>query len=148
MSNQPDHNEEVLEMVTDTNQASELLELCKEVYKRTGWEDVRDFYHENDTFDEETQTFKRNGIFSIVERKRADYNTPLYTSDYLLEKLPKKYNNGILLLAITNSTQWGAEYYSFSPPERGAKTDVYISDTPLKALLKLTIALHDSGALK
>ncbi len=122
---------------TDTNQASELFELCKEVYKRTEWEDVRDFYHENDTFDEETQTFKRNGIFSIVERKRADYNTPLYTSDYLLEKLPQP-------LTLRKKS------YSFEASIRKGNR-VYPSadaDTPLKALLKLTIALSEAGELK
>ena len=142
---------------TDTNQASELYEICKEVYERTGWEDVTDFYHENDTFDEETQTFKRNGIFSIVERKRADYNIPLYTSDYLLEKLPG-------LLDIDNKTFSLAVQAQVAPPNFVAlytHTSVvagklaghstrYINeaDTPLKALLKLTIALSEAGELK
>ncbi len=147
--------------MTDTNQASELYELCKKVYERTGWEDVRDFYHENDTFDEETQTFKRNGIFSIVERKRADYNTPLYTSDYLLEKLPSTientdYNSGgidrskriALQLRkwdrfVNGGMVYFAEYHEmyYIPLFRVE------ADTPLKALLKLTIALSEAGEL-
>ncbi len=129
----------------------ELFELCKQVYEATGWE-TPDWWGKS----------AYSGEYRVVPDKQYEVKVfadegdagrfydhlPHYTSDYLLEKLPKKYNNGILLLAITNSTQWGAEYYSFYPPERGAKTDVYISDTPLKALLKLTIALSEAGELK
>ena len=103
------------------------------------------------------ETFKRNGIFSIVERKRADYNIPLYTSDYLLEKLPG-------LLDIDNKTFSVAVQAQVAPPNFVAlytHTSVvagklaghstrYINeaDTPLKALLKLTIALSEAGELK
>ncbi len=144
--------------MTDTNQASELYELCKEVYEKTGWEDVRDFYHENDTFDEETQTFKRNGIFSIVEHKRADYNTPLYTSDYLLEKLQPfkteaKGNRGDMMPVNAFVFVRGESKNEFRAGYRynlnGAKySDGIYADTPLKALLKLTIALSEAGELK
>lgn len=129
-----------------SNQASELFELCKEVYERTGWEDVRDFYHENDTFDEETQTFKRNGIFSIVERKRADYNIPLYTSDYLLEKLKPFLNaeRKSLSFRFADNVFWldADDIYN------GPRLSVIQADTTLKALLKLTIALSEAGELK
>ena len=133
-----------------TNQASELHQLCKEVYERTGWEDVRDFYHEKDTFDEETQTFKRNGVFSIVERKRADYNTPLYTSDYLLEKLPEEVEKRILV--VTGGERPHAGYarrdnYGDYVLDNYYWSNAYYSDTPLKALLKLTIALSEAGEL-
>ncbi len=133
---------------TDTNQASELYELCKEVYELTGWKYTIGRFHDDGSYD---GYVGHRGIAYTPNPQNAEWlpkDIPLYTSDYLLEKLPKKYNNGILLLAITNSTQWGAEYYSFYPPERGAKTDVYISDTPLKALLKLTIDLSEAGELK
>ena len=122
--------------MTDTNQASELYELCKDVYKRTGWEDTRDFYHEKDTFDEETQTFKRNGIFSIVERKRADYNTPLYTSDYLLEKL-------LPITSIQLKRKANGDIRLFYFPEKPDYA-TYDYDTPLKCLLALTIALSEA----
>jgi len=136
---------------TDTNQASELYELCKKVYELTGWEDVRDFYHENDTFDEETQTFKRNGIFSIVERKRADYNTPLYTSDYLLEKLPEEIKKRVLV--VTNGDRPHAgyaerdNYGNYTLDEYYWKNAQY-SNEVRKALLKLIIALSEAGELK
>ena len=136
----------------DTNQASELFSLCKKVYERTGWEDVRDFYHENDTFDEETQTFKRNGVFSIVERKRADYNTPLYTSDYLLEKLPQSIDAGRsfavdMFLVLDRPKSLKYRYRAFyTAPSYGKRHEV-VADTPLKALLKLTIALSEAGEL-
>ena len=131
-----------------TNQASELYELCKEVYERTGWEDVRDFYHENDTFDEETQTFKRNGIFSIVERKRADYNTPLYTSDYILKKLPVHIDRGVRAkhLLVYEETIYPYTENCYRALYEKSEYQEY-SDTPLKALLKLTIALSEAGEL-
>lgn len=128
-----------------SNNDTELYELCKQVYERTGWEDVRDFYHENDTFDEETQTFKRNGIFSIVERKRADYNTPLYTSDYLLEKLPKRIGERYLELWADGEV-WVVYYYENPYGTCWPKIGPH-ADTPLKALLKLTLKLHEQGLL-
>jgi hypothetical protein len=118
------------------------------VYELTGWKYTIGRFHDDGSYD---GYVGHRGIAYTPNPQNAEWlpkDIPLYTSDYLLEKLPKKYNNGILLLAITNSTQWGAEYYSFYPPERGAKTDVYISDTPLKALLKLTIDLSEAGELK
>ena len=132
---------------------TELLKLCKEVYERTGWGepslpcwiDNATEKHAQQGYPKVTKYIGIRGKWEYGKQYGLYIMYPLYTSDYLLEKLPKKYNNGILLLAITNSTQWGAEYYSFYPPERGAKTDVYISDTPLKALLKLTIALSEAG---
>lgn len=133
---------------TDTNQASELFELCKEVYERTGWEDVRDFYHENDSFDEVTQAFKRNGTFSLVERRRADYDIPLYTSDYLLEKLP----SGVFVQkdsAMMGEKQFYVAcmvYLKGTPKENRLNCGDKLS--PLKALLKLTIALSEAGELK
>lgn len=101
----------------DTNQASELFELCKEVYEKTGWKPT-DWQH---------------GI---------EDGQPLYTSDYLLEKLPKK--NIILTFdefSCTWRTIYGADIFSTDRFRGNA-------DTPLKALLKLTIALSEAGELK
>lgn len=125
----------------------ELYKLCSEVYEKTGWEDVRDFYHENDTFDEETQTFKRNGIFSIVERKRADYNTPLYTSDYLLQKLPVQLDYEDFHGNIYMEYKVPDSVYKFGYIDGSEYRNSVWSDTPLKALLKLTIALSEAGEL-
>ena len=52
---------------TDTNQASELYELCKEVYEKTGWE--------------APETYK-------AEDGNPENDWQAYDTDYLLEKLP------------------------------------------------------------
>ena len=51
----------------DTNQASELYELCKEVYEKTGWE--------------APETYK-------AEDGNPENDWQAYDTDYLLEKLP------------------------------------------------------------
>jgi hypothetical protein len=117
---------------TDTNQASELFELCKEVYERTGWKPT-DWQH---------------GI---------EDGQPIYTSDYLLEKLPG-------LLGIDNKTFSLAVQAQVAPPDfvalythtsvvagklAGHSTRyINVADTPRIALLKLTIALSEAGELK
>lgn len=99
---------------TDTNQASELFELCEQVYEATGWKPT-DWQH---------------GI---------ENGQPLYNSDYLLDKLPKNSDEGYPL-TMGCIEEWRFYYWG----------DVIIegkSDTPLKALLKLTIALSEAGEL-
>lgn len=110
---------------TDTNQASELFELCKEVYERTEWEDDLDHFDAGDT--------------------------PIYNSDYLLEKLPNKiegeHSIGWLTLSPMNKETWSAGYEADYIDD----IDDYKlerSGTPLKALLKLTIALSEAGELE
>ena len=114
---------------------NELFELCKQVYEATGWDDTRDYYHEKDSFNFDTRSFERNGERTVVERRRAPYDIPLYTSDYLLEKLP----------------EW-TELKRKTTTSYIAKRDALVSysfesDTPLKALLKLTIKLHEEKIL-
>ena len=98
---------------------NELFELCKEVYKRfprwtTGeWID----YYEG-----------RFTTYKASHNDYGDYQCPLYTSDYLLEKLPP----GLDLFKRPNS------YVAIGP---GDDPSVHQSDTPLKALLKLVLAL-------
>ncbi len=110
----------------DTNQASEL---CKEVYERTGWKPT-DWQH---------------GI---------EDGQPLYTSDYLLEKLPAHFYGGTI--AMTAETDEGPTRYSFFYEDNYETAKVVHcknvrlqgwDDTPLKALLKLTIALSEAGEL-
>ena len=106
-------------------QDKELFELCKEVYEKTGW----------------------------------DYqNGAVYTSDYLLEKLvPFKTEamgsrgdmmpvNAFVFVRRESGNEYRAGYrYNLN----GSKySNGIYADTPLKALLKLTIALHEAGELK
>ena len=104
------------EQGTDTNQASELFKLCKKVYEKTGWKPT-DWQH---------------GI---------EDGQPLYTSDYLLEKLPvcvvEKYQQ------VDNKWAYSAKSYSY---EKHMRLTEY-EETPLKALLKLTIVLSKEGEL-
>ena len=140
MSNQPDHNEEVLEMVTDTNQASELYELCKEVYELTGWIGTLQVI-----WNDQVTVVEPYVERWAQEEKYANY-APLYTSDYLLEKLPRY----IYLQQSADGKSWGAS--QLQPTELRTAENAYQSIntsavTPLKALLKLTLKLHEKGLL-
>lgn len=112
---------------------TELKELCIEVYKRTGWvggEVIRD------------------------NPKMSSYNDAnilgyFYTTDYLLNKLPKHLNNGEsnwLDLSVDSGIEWTA-MYEYAKSEYEGQSHMCIDITPLKALLKLTIALDDAGEL-
>ncbi len=134
----------------------ELYELCKEVYKRfPEWDDTRvDLWH----------TIK-GGIEPLYindENKADKFFAPLYTSDYLLEKLPYSrrkevgkhgkliYDYYYLSVTVGHSTgSFLAGYMKLRPQYREHTWFISsgASDTPLKALLKLAIALHDAGEL-
>ena len=128
---------------------NECFELCKEVYKRTGWKqepDISYLYKYWDNHDE----------LCVISIEEADDTLiPAYTSDYLLEKLPAHFYGGTI--AMTAETDEGPTRYSFYYEDNyeTAKVVHYKNvrlqgwhDTPLKALLKLTIALSEAGELK
>lgn len=121
------------------NTDNELFELCKEAYERTGW-------LEGPT----GKSFKKpvGNKAGYVTFGWEDGNTPLYTSDFLLEKLPKKMGDEYptyLTLDIDFENEWTAHY-----SDGTGVSSIFIgsSDLALKALLKLTIALDDAGELK
>lgn len=127
----------------------ELFELCKEVYEKTGWKDQLQFF----------DGYLYNGEHNIEtvggwESEGASYsfdsrhNIPLYTSDYLLERLPTKVN-GYKWLSMEKRTNYYAVSYGTSGGGYAPDNykEWYPADTPLKALLKQTIALHDAGEL-
>lgn len=128
---------------TDTDQASELYELCKEVYERTGWEDV------SALTDAEGKLLSPGYLGGRLYKEFV----PLYTSDYLLEKLPEyviEYDsyheqdicNYLCVMKVPDG--YVARYDGLSLAH---KVKVQRSDTPLKSLLKLTLALHEAGKL-
>lgn len=123
--------------------SNELFELCKQVYEATGWDDTRDYYHEKDSFNFDTRSFERNGEWTVVERRRAPYDIPLYTSDYLLEKLP---NWTTLDKRGDKSTYKYLAKCDTLQSWTGGEIEA-LSDTPLEALLKLGIALAEKGLL-
>lgn len=137
-------------------QDTELFDLCKQVYEKTGWitgwagsrywvyqpydgKRRREFYEKYKllTFDEVDQLY---GAGSMDEDKESF--TPLYTSDYLLEKLP-------YWTSVTKEGEYASfpKGYQFSA-QRVNEAPVLYADAPLKALLKLTLALHKSGELR
>ena len=119
-------------MPTDTKD-TELFELCKAVWDKTGWQDG--ITHIYDRYDNNGEPF-----------------VPAYTSDYLLEKLPSWYFDTdieeTMILALMPhmlvTDKWIARYET--PEHRGSEFEA-IADTPLKALLKLALALHEAGEL-
>ena len=104
-----------------TIESRELFELCKQVYEATGWKPT-DWQH---------------GI---------ENGQPLYTSDYLLEKLPRY----IYLQQSADGKWWWAS--QLQPTELRTAENAYQSintsaGTPLRALLLLTLKLHEEGLL-
>ena len=138
-------------------QDNELFELCKQVYEATGWKDT-------------DRTFKRLMAMNGLKWKDwfiADYNNgvwndvgeqsiPHYTSDYLLEKLPpalwlevsgEGQQVGLLALNMQGNGEVISVYeIPYDKEFRGSYSNR--ADTPLKALLKLVIALDNAGQLK
>ena len=112
----------------------ELFELCKEVYEKTGWET-------GEYVNQDSGRFKRDGdnVFFV------DRDTVFYTSDYLLEKLPRR----IDLIQLDEKRGWLASHVfeGFGTGELKLRPQG-IAETPLKALLKLTKALAEAGELR
>ena len=116
------------------NNQDELFILCKQVYEVTGWEP--------DNFEK--------GIATAFGYPESDF--PIYTSDYLLEKLP-----GLIGVTSVHMDDIHTKARELRPGEylAGATYQSNVKgilrgasgDTPLKALLKLTLKLHKEGLL-
>lgn len=116
----------------------ELFELCRQVYEATGWGDthqvlvklVKHWIPNSERIAE----WHNNGDYPISASV-----PPLYTSDYLLEKL----------LPITPVKFYRAKNGNISlfwEPIEPVYEDM-MADTPLKALLRLTLALQEAKLL-
>lgn len=120
----------------------ELFELCKKVYELFPfWAGTDMIYGKEQDGDWKIMPL----TLSIPKRNRI----PLYTSDYLLDKLPKNLSDSLghwLILMPFDDIKWSAGYLK-SARDTDIRYHQYDSDTPLKALLKLTIALHKEGLL-
>ncbi len=125
---------------------NELFELCKEVYEVTGWDD--------DGLGKQMWVHDGLGDVEFVDSIGEDegfWDFPLYTSDYLLEKLPRyigEYHPFCLKEIDGHSEGSWCALYSDDIHDGILLRVSQFADTPLKALLKLTIALHDAGELK
>ena len=143
--------------------SSELFELCKSVYDKTGWVGTESLWASND-LDFKPETYE---IVSMHHRHYpADFVQqefiPVYTSDYLLEKLPSsikshEYPEKRAVLWTRKEDDWMDKYpdgivtyfawYFVTGVVYGVSDYGESSDAPLKALLKLTLALHEAGKL-
>lgn len=122
---------------------NELFELCKEVYTKTRW--GSEYLGESGMATE----LDANNLPNML---RWELGSPLYTSDYLLAKLPKfsPANRDCYLTIMEKQVPkdrredfyWTAGYFSGLGWSYTGQ-----SDTPLKALLRLTVALHEKGEL-
>jgi len=129
-------------------QDNELLELCKEVYLKLGW-------YPGNNYSEKVWVNNSAGKLAIKTTKETgDYwqeICPAYSLEYLLEKLPKyielfdEHADDYLLFLRPNfkGDEWNAGYSGLGT-WMPYLTD---ADTPLKALLKLTLALKEAGEL-
>ena len=113
------------------NVDTELFDLCREVYEKTKLgHPITDFERGIVIHWEDGQMFD----FPTDELDIEEYTAPLYTSDYLDDKLP----NG-----TTVSKGKDGNYGAWIV---GREEDTFEeSDSPIKARLKLTIALDDAG---
>jgi len=132
-----------------------LFDLCKQVYEKTGWKDTFAVYEQTDGIPLGTpyvaypELERRFVLWGTQEMKKQ---TPLYTSDYLLEKLPKAitsfYGKSYPLSPQVMAS--GKYFYAmYKHDMAGLNEDVLEqqAETPLKALLKLTLALSEAGEL-
>lgn len=116
---------------------NECFELCKEVYKRTAWYGTALLITESGP--------------TMVGPMDKDSSVPLYTSDYLMEKLqhvptkdPDVQDEPHIVVehsgVVKPAYKWGAKAYV------GEWVEVS-STTPLKALLKLVLELNKKELL-
>jgi hypothetical protein len=126
---------------------NELFDLCKEVYKRTKWwypmTESHEYYTNFNPRDKHDRTWRVKRYFGPKD-KTGEQMFPLYTSDYLLEKLPgiriDVWNDGHVIIK--------KQLHDGVPEnvERKYGDTVKVeADTVLKALLKLVLALNDAG---
>lgn len=122
-----------------STQDQELFELCKQVYEATGWWDVdHRFEPEGFTMFRKAASKKESDVLAREGRY------PLYTSDYLLEKLPKQIKNQYrLTLAPALIDKWRAAY----DDDYGLVWSSAYDTVPAEALALLALELKKEGLL-
>ena len=123
------------------------IELCRELYELSGWEDTECWWIE-----------KRNGdIKAYTGAERSDYTytgdndleLPAYDLGYLLRKLPVKNNSLNFELVPRIDGSWYIGYtVSKNPTVEEANKYIHAeADTPEDATAKLAIELFNQGIL-
>lgn len=120
---------------------NELFELCKQVYEATGWDDTQNGYYNIDGKEPLLYDKDNFDIHKDPWWGQMAYLSPAYTSDYLLEKLHSYRPN----MFVLDGGSWCVTPTDKLSDRRAAIVLSRQSDTPLKALLKLTIALGGTG---
>lgn len=130
--------------------SEELFELYKQVYEATGLADTIDYFY-----------LKNNGDYSVQRANhiQVDHNWwkldcevptkcfPLYTSDYLLKKLPKTILSIYALVLQPGEHVTTAGYYE-PDGQAGIEIDeLQKCATTIEALLRLTLELHEEKLL-
>jgi len=132
---------------------NELFELCKEVYKRTEWAETDQFFMKHAVKDPPYSIVNEGEFYNFGNPKFGKSDVPLYTSDYLLEKLPpvildpddKIFKHIQMWINGDKHTHAGyVEPYAHDDKVAYAQK----SDEMRKTLMKLVIALDDAGELK
>lgn len=143
---------------------TELFELCKEVYARFPEWDNTELYYAKSVFavDKEIELTRYRSQSEVagyadklhlwshgdIEVGVFEWTVPLYTSDYLLEKIqPEKLSTHRVYLQATHHGFSAHRQDMVSSSVEVENTEFFSSDTPLKALLKLTLALNKAGEL-
>ena len=124
---------------------NEVFELCEQVYKATGWKNTEDGF------------FDGGEVMPFTDRIGAyigasNFRCPLYTSDYLLEKLPSVVQDPYdkifrhIQMWINGDRSAHAGYVEpYAHDDRVAYAQK--SDEMRITLLKLTLKLHEEGLL-
>lgn len=121
---------------------TELFDLCKQVYEATGWSsEDRGITH----------VYCHEHVTALpIDWDTSDFHLhiPLYNSDYLMDKLPETITIAVLKDVIHQTSADGNKSYRnrYSAHNLGPIKSGW-SDTPLKALLKLCLALKKEGLL-
>jgi len=137
---------------------TELFELCQKVYEKTGWNNTEFRWVApplNDTdykIMHKSKLHQLNDYIANPEMVDKMYNSTFcYDSDYLLEKLPKwvlvmGIRQKITIMRMLESLRDGEQFLSEWKARYGFNL-VGEAETPLKALLLLTLALSEAGEL-
>ena len=132
----------------------ELFELCKQVYEKFGWGHALNFEYGLVQNIEDSNLLVK--VRTAYAKPDVEYVAPLYTSDYILEKLPNHIDKDSVNYELIMRLPFDSDYRFHYHNEKAGRLNVTNTDlgafgdgdTPLKALLKLTLALHDAGELK
>jgi len=112
------------------------LELCKELYKLSGWKETDNFYQFIEYSDLSTGYYLTNPTVAAPLHANA---YPAYDLGYLLRKLPRDF-----VLRPIPGAQWEIQY----APGMSGKEKICQADTPEDAACSLAIHLFKEGILE